>query len=66
LSKKFPFLIIEGRVKKDLNDLKLYLKIKKRQRQERKKVMGFIRRIKRAQKHKEKVRKNCSLALPIP
>jgi len=53
-------------VKKDLNDLKLYLKIKKRQRQERKKVMGFIRRIKRAQKHKEKVRKNSSLALPIP
>lgn len=50
----------------DFNSIKVYLKLTREQRAERKKVMNFVKRIKKAEKHKEKVRKNSLLALPSP
>lgn len=48
------------------NELKCYLKEKKRKWQVRKRVIGFKKKIQRLEKHKNKMRRKSSFGLPIP
>ncbi len=48
------------------NEIKCYLKEKKRKWQVRKRVIGFKKKIQKLEKHKNKMRRKSSLGLPIP